>query len=103
MNETMILMLACAAGGFLGAVFFGGLWWTVRKGISRRQPGLWFLGSFLLRTGITLGGLFFVAQGHLDRLLVCLLGWLIARLVVMRFTRMTGTSSYSAQDASHAP
>ena len=31
MNETLALVLAWLAGGVLGAIFFGGLWWTVRK------------------------------------------------------------------------
>ena len=39
------------AGLVLGAIFFGGLWWTVRKGLSSQQPALWFLGSMLLRMG----------------------------------------------------
>jgi hypothetical protein len=32
MNETVILVLAGCAGVLLGAIFFGGLWWTVQKG-----------------------------------------------------------------------
>ena len=32
MNEALTLVLAWLAGGVLGAIFFGGLWWTVRKG-----------------------------------------------------------------------
>jgi F1F0 ATPase subunit 2 len=31
MNEILSLAAAVAAGALLGAVFFGGLWWTVRK------------------------------------------------------------------------
>ena len=38
------------AGALLGAFFFGGLWWTVQKGVTSEQPALWFLGSLLLRT-----------------------------------------------------
>jgi hypothetical protein len=32
MNETLSLVLALVTGVLLGAIFFGGLWWTVRKG-----------------------------------------------------------------------
>ena len=39
MSETLTLMLAWAAGGLLGAIFFGGLWWTVRKGVSSDAAG----------------------------------------------------------------
>jgi hypothetical protein len=34
MNEILGLMPALIAGVLLGAMFFGGLWWTVRKGVS---------------------------------------------------------------------
>ena len=56
MNDTLILALAGLAGGALGAIFFGGLWWTVRRGTTSTQPALWFFGSLLLRTGVALGG-----------------------------------------------
>jgi hypothetical protein len=35
MTEFLILAVASAAGLLLGAVFFGGLWWTVRFIIAR--------------------------------------------------------------------
>ena len=58
MIETLTLLPAWVAGVLLGAVFFGGLWWTVRKGLSSTHPALWFLGSMLLRTSITVTGFF---------------------------------------------
>ena len=87
MNESLILLLAGIAGGLLGALFFGGLWWTVHKGLSSRRPALWFLGSLLVRMGIALGGLYFVSGGHWERMFACLLGFVLARLVVTRLTR----------------
>ena len=36
MNDMLTLVLAGVAGGILGAIFFGGLWWTVRKGGSSK-------------------------------------------------------------------
>ena len=87
MNEFVALVLALVAGVVLGAIFFGGLWWTVRKGVSSKQPALWFFGSLLLRMSIRLAGFYFVAHGHWERLLVCLLGFVMARLIVTRLTR----------------
>jgi F1F0 ATPase subunit 2 len=52
MNETLTLVLASVAGVLLGALFFGGLWWTVQKGLSSKRSALWFLGSLLLRMSI---------------------------------------------------
>ena len=84
MNETLTLLLAWTAGGVLGTIFFGGLWWTVRNGVSSKKPALWFLGSLLLRMSIALAGFYFVSGGHWERLLVCLLGFVLARLILTR-------------------
>ena len=103
MNETVTLVLAWVAGLLLGAIFFGGLWWTIRKGLLSKRSALWFLGSLVLRTSIALVGFYFIARGHWERLLVCLLGFVIARLIVMRLTRAAEKPTYFAQEASHAP
>ena len=102
MNEPLNLLLAGLAGGLLGMIFFGGLWWTVRKGLTSKQPAAWFLGSMLLRTGIVLAGFYFVANQHMERLLVCLLGFVVARLLVTQMTRTAGESR-PTQEARHAP
>jgi len=103
MNETLTLVLTLVTGVLLGAMFFGGLWWTVRKGVSSKQPAFWFFGSLLLRTSIALAGFYFIARGHWERMLVCLLGFVMARLIVIRLTRAAEKPTYLAQEASHAP
>ena len=103
MNETVTLVLALVTGVLLGAIFFGGLWWTVRKGISSKQPALLFLGSLLLRTSIVLAGFYFITRGHWERLLVCLLGFVVARLIVTWITRVANKPTSLAKEASHAP
>jgi F1F0 ATPase subunit 2 len=84
MSDIPLLALAVFAGGLLGAFFFGGLWWTVQKGVGSERPALWFLGSLLLRTGIVLAGFYVVAQAHWSRLVASLLGFVIARVIVVR-------------------
>jgi F1F0 ATPase subunit 2 len=81
-----------------GAVFFGGLWWAVRKGLSARQPVLWFGTSMLLRTAIVLGGFYLVAGSDWRRMLLSLLGFIIARFIVMRIT-----GAMHIRETSHAP
>jgi F1F0 ATPase subunit 2 len=104
MNETLALALAWAAGGALGAIFFGGLWWTVRRGVSSKQPAVWFCGSLLLRMTVALAGFYFVGRGHWERLLLCLLGFVMARLAVTWLTRPSAENqSRAAEEASHAP
>jgi F1F0 ATPase subunit 2 len=104
MNEVLLLALALLAGMLLGAIFFGGLWWTVRKGVSSEQPAFWFLGSLLIRMSIVLAGFYFVSGGQWERLLLCLVGFVIARLVVTRLTRSSGDNqSVPVQEARYAP
>ena len=104
MNEFLSLAVALAAGVLLGAIFFGGLWLTVRIGVSSKQPALWFFGSLLLRISLALAGFYFVSGGHWERLLLCLLGFVMARQVVTWLTRSSGESqTRSTQEASYAP
>ena len=85
MSEITGILSAVLAGVLLGVLFFGGLWWTVRKTLSSTQAGLWFSGSFLVRTAVVLVGFYFVGQGDWRR---CIAGFLAARLCVVRATRL---------------
>jgi len=87
LKEFVILDLDFFAGVALGATFFGGLWWTIRRGVSSQIPGLLFAGSLLLRTSFTVAGFYFVSRGDWRKLLACLLGFLTARIFVTRLTR----------------
>jgi len=88
MNEKTSVLAAGLAGMLLGMFFFGGLWWTVRRALSSRLAALWFSGSFLARTAVILAGIYFVAQGDWRRMAGCVAGFLGARLLVIRFTRL---------------
>jgi F1F0 ATPase subunit 2 len=82
MHDLLRLAPPLAAGLLLGAFFFVGLWWTVIKGVSSPRPALWFLGSMLLRMSVTLAGFYFVGRESWERWLLCLLGFVVARVVV---------------------
>jgi F1F0 ATPase subunit 2 len=99
MNEAVMLVLAGIAGAVLGVIFFGGLWWTVRKGLSSRRPSLWFFGSLLLRTAIVLAGFYLISDGRWERLLACLLGFFIARFIVTLRLRLPGCPQAPARQA----
>ena len=104
MNNILFLTLALVAGLLLGSIFFAGLWWTVRKGVFSKSPGLWFLGSMLLRMGIVLGGFYFIGRGDWQRVVVCLFGFILARIIVMRLTRTPIEHSNSpVKEVGHAP
>lgn len=104
MNEFLSLASALAAGLLLGGIFFAGLWWTVRKGVSSNRPGLLFLGSLLLRMSITLTGFYFIGRENWQRWALCLLGFVLARLVVKWLTRPPVEHPGSrAPETSYAP
>lgn len=86
MNPVVAVLLSFVAGILLGSIFFGGLWWTVRKGLSAKQPALWFLSSFLIRTAFLLTGLYVVGRAHWGRMAIALVGVVIARVAVLRLT-----------------
>jgi F1F0 ATPase subunit 2 len=86
MNNVAQFVAILFAGGLIGAVFFGGLWLTVQKGLTSENPALWFFGSSLLRTGFALAGFYFISQGDWRKILLGLLGFFIARVVITRLT-----------------
>lgn len=82
MNEWLVGFGTLAVGALLGGLFFGGLWWTVRKSLASPRPAVWILCSLLLRVGITFVGFYWISSGHWERLLLCLLGFLMARQLI---------------------
>jgi len=89
------MLFALLEGALLGVFFFAGLWWTVRKIESSKQVALLFLGSMLLRTFVVLLGFYFLLGDNWQRLLAGLLGFVIARIIVTRLTRIKDKSKYS--------
>jgi F1F0 ATPase subunit 2 len=86
MNDVALFFAVLLAGGLIGIVFFGGLWLTVQKGLTSDHPALWFFGSTFLRTGFALAGFYFISQGDWRKILIGLLGFFIARVVIIRLT-----------------
>jgi F1F0 ATPase subunit 2 len=93
MSELSGALPALAAGVALGVFYFGGLWWTVVRGVAARQPALLFFASLLLRIAVAMLGFYLVAHGSWERLLMCLAGFVMARLIVTRFTAVASHAS----------
>lgn len=103
MNEFLSLIAAFAAGILLGGMFFGGLWWTVKKVLGSDKSALWLFGSLLLRTGFTMAGFYFFARDGWENLTACLLGFIAARLLVTHLTKPAENQPFSPQEPNHAP
>jgi F1F0 ATPase subunit 2 len=87
-NDIGPVIAALTAGMILGALFFGGLWWTVRHGLTAANPALWFMLSALVRMAILVSTLYYVTRSGWPSLIACLCGLLIARVAVTRLTRI---------------
>ena len=104
MLELLPLTTALASGALLGALFFGGLWWTVARAVSSPRPALWLFGSKLARTALVLGGFYLVGGGQLERWLLCLFGFVLARLVTFALTHRPSRNGLTRTfGAVHAP
>ncbi len=103
MNELVNNGVPLVAGLALGGIFFGGLWWTVRKGLTSDHPATWFLASQVSRMAVTILGIYFVAEGQWQRVLLCLAGFLLARVIVTRLSRIAATPrSHAAKETDYA-
>lgn len=94
MNEIGMIILSLIVGFLLGIFFFGGLWYTTKKGVHSKSPALWFMLSLFIRLGITLAGFYFISNGHFERMLICLLGFMIARFIITRYTEIPETNNH---------
>jgi F1F0 ATPase subunit 2 len=100
-NDVLPLLPAAGAGFLLGLIFFGGLWWTIRRMLHSQRPALWMLGSLLLRTAIVLSGFWLLADHDWKRMLVCMAGFFIARLALTWLLRFRHAQPSDAMAESH--
>ncbi len=91
MNEWIALLGPLLGGVFLGLLFFGGLWLTIKYAVKARNAGPWFVLSMLLRTALVLAGFYLIAQGEFAAFLACLLGFILSRMMVIKKIRSLKT------------
>jgi F1F0 ATPase subunit 2 len=84
MSLLITMLLAFVAGIAVGIFYFGGLWLTVQRLPQTNHPGLLTLVSLIIRLGVALPVFYLVMAGRWERLLVCLVGFLLVRLVLVR-------------------
>lgn len=86
-------MIEFLVGIILGAIFFGGLYWTVKKLNEVKNPSLLIVFSFLLRVAVLLIGLYYVSQNGFQGVLLSLLGIIIIRYIMIYAINSKTTSS----------
>jgi F1F0 ATPase subunit 2 len=83
------MTIALAGGAAIGILFFGGLWLTVKKSLASKTPALWLIGSFLLRSAVTIVGFYFLSGNDWKKMVVCLIGFIIARTFMKQKIQLT--------------
>jgi F1F0 ATPase subunit 2 len=83
----MNVIIPFATGLVLGTFCFGGLWWTVTRGVRSHNPALWLLLSAMGRLALVFAGIYLVARNGLADLLFCLIGFVVSRALVIRYLR----------------
>ena len=82
--------LVLALGMLVGALFLGGLWLTIRRGLRSRNPEKLFLISYVARVVLAAAAMLFIAQGDMHRLLLCSTGFILARIALAGYFRRYG-------------
>ena len=78
------LLLSAGLGFFIGAVYFGLLWWNTSKGLHSSRPALWFVLGFFVRLAIALAGFFYLMQFGWIAVISGLVGFTLARLLLIQ-------------------
>ena len=79
--DPLYTTLAFSAGLGLGVFFFGLLWLTVQRIEKSRNPASLMLTSLVLRLEAVLTAFYFIMDGQWERLVACLVGFIIVRSV----------------------
>ncbi|MCR6640257.1 MAG: ATP synthase subunit I [Sporocytophaga sp.] len=83
-----LIFIICFLGGlFLGAIFYGGLWLTVKYCLPLKNPGIAFLGSFIFRISFSLIGFYYLFDKDWFNLLVCFAGFMLARITITKMVK----------------
>lgn len=84
MDKIILFSLILLAGLIIGLGYFGGLWLSVKQLSTARHPALLLLASWGVRLGLAMFSFFFLMGGQWERLIVCLIGFLGGRILLVK-------------------
>ena len=82
MNAIIILVLMFAAGLALGGFYFTALWRTVLTLPDVQAPARLLIGSFFVRLAVVLTSFYFLMDGHWERLVVAMIGFMVMKNII---------------------
>jgi F1F0 ATPase subunit 2 len=101
-NDAFTWLGGLFVGAALGVVFFGGLWWTVRRLAASPRSQPWLLASFAVRLALVALGLYACIRISPGTLLAALGGLMLARILLTRRILRDTTQRMTA-GSRHAP
>ena len=84
MHWVVLFVLGLAAGGAVGLVFFGGLWWTTQRLTTSSHPGLLMSVSLLGRLAVLAVVLILLARLDVALLAGAMTGLVATRIALTR-------------------
>ncbi|AVZ29515.1 ATP synthase subunit I [Nodularia spumigena] len=94
MNNIIYLLIALPLGFTLGIFYFVNLWITVRQIPTTQWPFRLIVGSFVGRTSITILGFYLIMDGSWQRMLISLVGFVLARSILINYWQPKQESKY---------
>jgi F1F0 ATPase subunit 2 len=93
MSQGLWLLLMFTCGALLAAIYLGALWLTVQRISDCRHPALWLLASLLARMVLVVATFYWIlGDGHWQRLLAALAGFVTLRIVILGRVRRIAAS-----------
>lgn len=87
MDYVQSVLVSFSAGVLAGIFNYAALWITVSKLPSSRRPSLLGVTSFILRMTVILAVFYLIIRVNWQSLLICLLGFLMVRSLILRHFR----------------
>ena len=83
-GNSMFIIGTLLWGSILGLIYFGGLWFTVRRLTTVKHQAILMLGSFVIRNALMVIGFFPVIRQGWQTALICLAGFTVVRFILIR-------------------
>ena len=105
------VLIAFARGILLGCAFFYVLWLSTQKLMVSKPSVLWYVGAWLARMALAIGGLYLISMGNWLLLLASLCGFIVGRYLISRVIGANskgsevrkGNATELSTGAKHAP
>ncbi len=97
-TELAWVALSLVVGLAVGVAYFRALWWTIERLPRARRPALLLLGSSLARIAPAVAAFWLISGGQWQRLVACVLGFVVARVIMVHVYRPRTATADAADE-----